>query len=261
MDISLKGKEALICGSTQGIGLAVAIEFAVCGANCTLFARNELALKEAVDVLDVSEGQKHSFLVADFSDPLKVSEAVKEHLQKKTVHILVNNTGGPPSGPITDANGDAFINAFRQHLVNNHMLVQAVVPSMKSAGYGRIINIISTSVRIPLKNLGVSNTIRAAVASWSKSLSNEIGQFGITVNSVLPGFTKTKRLDTVIENTANQQQKDIDTVVREMQEEIPLRRFGEANEIAAVVAFLASPAASFVHGISIPVDGGRTGTI
>ena len=132
---------------------------------------------------------------------------------------------------------------------------------MKSAGYGRIINIISTSVRIPLKNLGVSNTIRAAVASWSKSLSNEIGQFGITVNSVLPGFTKTKRLDTVIENTANQQQKDIDTVVREMQEEIPLRRFGEANEIAAVVAFLASPAASFVHGISIPVDGGRTGTI
>ena len=123
MDISLKGKEALICGSTQGIGLAVAIEFAVCGANCTLFARNELALKEAVDVLDVSEGQKHSFLVADFSDPLKVSEAVKEHLQKKTVHILVNNTGGPPSGPITDANGDAFINAFRQHLVNNHMLV------------------------------------------------------------------------------------------------------------------------------------------
>jgi 3-oxoacyl-[acyl-carrier protein] reductase len=261
MDISLKGKEALICGSTQGIGLAVAVELALCGANCTLFARNEMALKEAVDSLDVSAGQQHGYIIADFSNFEEVKKAVSEHLTKKEVHILINNTGGPKSGAITDAKAENFINAFQQHLVNNHLLVQAVMPSMKAAGYGRIINIISTSVRIPLKNLGVSNTIRAAVASWSKSLSNEIGKFGITVNSVLPGFTDTKRLEEIIEITAGQQSKDKEKVIAEMHEQIPLQRFGEAKEIAAVVAFLASPAASYVHGVSIPVDGGRTGTI
>jgi 3-oxoacyl-[acyl-carrier protein] reductase len=261
MNISLKGKEALICGSTQGIGLAVAVELALSGANCTLFARNEMALKEAVDSLDVSAGQQHGYLVADFTNIEQVINAVSEHLTKKPVHILINNTGGPKSGAITDAKAENFINAFQQHLVNNHLLAQAAIPSMKAAGYGRIINIISTSVRIPLKNLGVSNTIRAAVASWSKSLSNEIGKYGITVNSVLPGFTDTKRLEEIIELTASQQSKEKEKVISEMQQQIPLQRFGQSKEIAAVVAFLASPAASYVHGVSIPVDGGRTGTI
>jgi 3-oxoacyl-[acyl-carrier protein] reductase len=220
-----------------------------------------MALKEAVDSLDVSAGQQHGYLVADFTNIEQVINAVSEHLTKKPVHILINNTGGPKSGAITDAKAENFINAFQQHLVNNHLLAQAAIPSMKAAGYGRIINIISTSVRIPLKNLGVSNTIRAAVASWSKSLSNEIGKYGITVNSVLPGFTDTKRLEEIIELTASQQSKEKEKVISEMQQQIPLQRFGQSKEIAAVVAFLASPAASYVHGVSIPVDGGRTGTI
>ena len=261
MNLSLEGKYAVICGSTQGIGLAVAEELALLGANCTLIARNEEALKGAVHTLDIALRQQHGYLVADFSKPEEVKSVIETHAGKTPVHILINNTGGPAAGPIIEATEEAFLNTFNQHLICNHILTKAVVPSMKKEKYGRIINIISTSVKIPLKNLGVSNTIRGAVASWAKSMANELGQYNITVNNVLPGFTSTNRLSALIENIAKRGNTVVDIVEKNMMEEVPMKRFAYASEIAAVAAFLASPAASYVNGVSIPVDGGRTGSI
>lgn len=261
MNLSLKNKNAIICGSTQGIGLAIAKELAKLGANCILLARNEEALKKAVLSLEKPYSQRHKYLVADFSDSAKVKSVVESVIAASPVHILVNNTGGPAAGPVTDATPAAFLQAFNLHLVNNHLLAQTVIPSMKSEGFGRIINIISTSVRIPIDNLGVSNTIRGAVASWAKTLSNEVARFNITVNNVLPGLTKTQRLDSLIEANAAKAGIDKKEQSRIMQETIPVRRFAESEEIAAVAAFLASPAAAYVNGTSIPVDGGKTGSI
>jgi len=261
MNISLQQKTALVCGSTQGIGLASAIELAALGANCILMARNEHALQEAVNKLDNSQHQQHQYLVADFDKPDEVSAVIAAFMKENEVHILINNTGGPQGGPITNATEDEFINAFNRHLICNHILTKAVIESMKEAGYGRIINIISTSVKIPVPNLGVSNTIRGAVASWAKTMANELGQFNITVNNVLPGYTNTQRLQSIIESIAAKRNTSSYSIAEEMQAEIPVKRFGEAAEIAAVVAFLASPAASFINGTSIPVDGGRTGSI
>jgi 3-oxoacyl-[acyl-carrier protein] reductase len=261
MNLSLEGKYAVICGSTQGIGLAIAEELALLGANCTLVARNEEALKAAIQSLDFALRQQHGYLVADFSKPDELKKVIEAHTAKTPVHILINNTGGPAAGPITGATEDAFLNTFNQHLICNHIMAKACIPSMKKDKYGRIINIISTSVKIPLKNLGVSNTIRGAVASWAKTLSNEVGQFNITVNNVLPGFTSTNRLSTLIENIAKRGNTVVDIVEKNMMEEVPMKRFADASEVAAVAAFLASPAASYVNGVSIPVDGGRTGSI
>ena len=261
MNLSLEGKWALICGSTQGIGLAVAEQLAMLGANCILMARNEDSLKEAIAKLDISNRQLHAYHVADFSKPDEVRRGINEIVAARPIHILINNTGGPAAGPVFEAKEEEFIKAFNQHLVCNHILAKAVVPGMKEAEFGRIINIISTSVRIPHKNLGVSNTIRGAVASWAKTLSNELGEFNITVNSILPGYTTTARLQAVIDNNAERRNVDKESVEKEMMESIPMKRFGDPQEIAAVVAFIASPAASYVNGVSIPVDGGRTGTI
>ena len=261
MNISLQQKTAIVCGSTQGIGLASAIELAALGANCILMARNEKALKEAIKKLDVSLYQQHQYIVADFDKPDEVKAVIAGFVKDNEVHILINNSGGPQGGPITLATEDEFINAFNRHLICNHILTKAVIESMKEAGYGRIINIISTSVKIPVPNLGVSNTTRGAVASWAKTMANELGQFNITVNNVLPGYTNTQRLQSIIESIAAKRNTSPDSIAEEMQAEIPVKRFGEAAEIAAVVAFLASPAASFVNGTSIPVDGGRTGSI
>lgn len=261
MNLSLEGRNAVVCGSTQGIGLAVAEELAMLGANCTLIARNEESLQTAVHNLDIALRQQHSYLVADFSNTNMVKKAIEDHVSKNRVHILVNNTGGPKPGPITTAGTEEFLNAFQQHLINNHNLAQAVLPGMKADGYGRIINIISTSVRIPLQNLGVSNTIRAAVASWAKTFSNEVAEFGITVNNILPGLTDTKRLGELIAVIAGARGVEDDVIRKEMINSVPVKRLGDAEEIANVVAFLASPAASYVNGVSIPVDGGKTGTI
>ena len=261
MNLSLEEKNAIICGSTQGIGLAIAEELALLGANCTLVARNEEALQNAVQKLDTQLRQQHGYLVADFSKPDEVKNVIQKHVEKNTVHILINNSGGPAAGLIIDATEEAFLNTFNQHLICNHILTQAVVPSMKKEGYGRIVNIISTSVKIPLKNLGVSNTIRGAVASWAKSMENELGQFNITVNNVLPGFTATNRLSTLIDNIAKKGNTVVEIVEKNMMDEVPMKRFADASEIASVAAFLASPAASYVNGVSIPVDGGRTGSI
>jgi len=261
MDLSLQGKNAVVCGSTQGIGLAIAEELALLGASCTLIARNEESLKKVIKGLNISKGQEHNYLVADFSKPDEVRKIIDEHIASRSVHILINNTGGPPAGQIVDAKSDDFLKAFNQHLVCNHILATAVITSMKKEGYGRIINIISTSVRIPLKNLGVSNTIRGAVASWSKTMANELGQFNITVNNLLPGNITTQRLSSLIETTAKKGNVLIQVVEQNMKDEIPMKRFGKPSEIAAVAAFLASPAGSYINGVSIPVDGGKTGSI
>lgn len=261
MNLSLEGKTAIVCGSTQGIGLACAIELASLNASCVLIARNEDALQQAIEQLDTSKNQKHKYIVADFNKPMQLKAAVESFMEQNIVHILINNTGGPPAASIVDSTEDDFLNAFNQHLICNHILTKAVIPSMKKEGYGRIINIISTSVKIPLPNLGVSNTIRGAVASWAKTMANELGQFNITVNNILPGSIKTQRLESIIKNTANKKNITQEEAEHQMQQEIPMKRFAEPSELAAVVAFLASPAASYVNGVSIPVDGGRTGTI
>ncbi|HYE54813.1 MAG TPA: SDR family oxidoreductase, partial [Chitinophagaceae bacterium] len=257
----LDGKTAVVCGSTQGIGLAIAEELALLGANCILLARNENALKDAINTLDTSNRQLHSYAVADFSDPTQVKAVITQIAEQHTVHILINNTGGPPAGPIIDAVPEQFLITFNQHLICNHLLTQALVPGMRSAGYGRIINIISTSVKIPLKNLGVSNTIRGAVASWAKTMSLELGKYNITVNNILPGFTRTQRLTAIVSSNAARRNTNEEAMEKEMQKEVPMQRFGEPSEVANVAAFLASPAASYVNGVSIPVDGGRTGSI
>ena len=258
MDNSLKNKTAVICGSSQGIGFATAKELAVNGANCILIARNPGALQTAVAQLSIVGDQHHQWVAADFADNHSVEEAIKNIVRKQRVEVLINNTGGPKAGPILDASTDAFEQAFRQHLINNQILVRTVVPGMKEAEYGRIINIISTSVKTPLANLGVSNTIRLAVASWAKTLANEIGQFNITVNSILPGLTQTQRLDELVKHSASVAKKDQDLVESQLKDSIPMKRFGTPEEIANVIAFLASPAASYVNGTNIAVDGGRT---
>jgi len=261
MNISLEGKYALVCGSTQGIGLATAKVLASMGATCILLARNEESLKEVLPLLPVPFSQPHSYAVADFSDSHQLKLVVETILKKTIIEILVNNTGGPKAGSITDATSDDFINAFTQHIIGNHTLANAVIPGMKLKGYGRILNIVSTSLKTPLPNLGVSNTIRAAVGSWAKTLSNEIGQYNITVNNILPGFTETARLTSLIANRASTQNIDTASVKNEMLESIPMKRFGQAEEIANAVGFLASPAASYITGTSLRVDGGRTPSI
>ena len=261
MNLSLEGKNAIICGSSQGIGYAIAEELALMGANCILLARNAENLKLAVSQLDIAIRQSHSYHAIDFNEQEAVKQLIRQITSAQPIHILVNNTGGPPAGPVTEALEEQFLRAFNQHLIINHILTKAVMEGMKKEGYGRIVNIISTSVKIPLKNLGVSNTIRGAVASWAKTMANELGQFGITVNNVLPGFTNTERLTSLIETTARKGNALVEVVERNMIEEVPARRFGQPSEIAAVAAFLASPAASYVNGVSIPVDGGRTGSI
>jgi len=261
MQLSLTGKHALVGGSTQGIGLAIARELALLGATCTLIARNETSLQAAVAGLDTAAGQQHDYLVADYSDYNTVKNVVAAYVAQQPVHILINNSGGPAAGPITEATPEAFLQAFQQHLICNQLLAQLVTPGMKAEQYGRIINIISTSVKIPLKGLGVSNTIRGAVASWAKTLSNELGAFGITVNNILPGATATARLETIVNNKSAKTGTAKADVEEEMLAEIPMKRFGQPEEIAAAAVFLATPAAAYITGVSIPVDGGRTGSL
>lgn len=258
MNFDLSGKRAMVCGSTQGIGKASAVELARMGASITLLARNEDKLIQVLKELDQSNGQVHDYIACDFEHEEELKEKVTAYVANQDVHVLVNNTGGPPAGPMLEAGTMEFIRAFSNHLICNQILAQAVVPGMKKNRFGRIVNIISTSVKAPLKNMGVSNTTRGAVANWAKTLSMEVAPFQITVNNVLPGSTMTSRLMTLMDTKAKQSGKSFEEVKAETEKEVPAGRIAEPEEVAAAVAFLASPAASYINGINIPVDGGRT---
>ncbi len=258
--MTLVGKHALVGGASQGIGRACAVALAEAGASVTIVGRDAAALDQVLAQLPRPSGaaQIHRALLADYSNWKSVSKAVSDHVAAHgAVHIVVHNTGGPAAGPIVNAAPEDFARGFEMHVLTGQAIVQSCVPGMQAAKFGRVINITSTSVVTPIRGLGVSNTIRAAVANWSRTIAGELGVFGITANTVLPGFTRTARLDSLFKGRATKNSSTIDAVEREALATIPAGRFGEASEIAAVVAFLASPAASYVNGINLPVDGGR----
>ena len=257
MDLKLNNKNALVCGSTAGIGKATAIGLAAEGVKVTLIARNEDKLKEVL--AELPEQRQHDYIVADFSNPEELKNKVSDYMAKNNgFHILVNNTGGPKAGTVLDAELNEFESAFTQHLKCNHILAQTVVPFMKKENFGRIINMISTSVKQPIEGLGVSNTIRGAVANWSKTLATELGPFGITVNNVLPGATATERLTSILHNVAKKIDGTYEQAETMMKNVTPAKRFAEPEEIANAVVFLASTCAGYINGINLPVDGGRT---
>ena len=259
MDLNLAGKNAIVGGGSKGIGRAIAVELALLGANVTLLARSVELLQEVAGKLDKSKGQQHDYIEVDYSNPELLKAAVGKYLAdtRKPIHILINNTGGPPAGPAVNAKAEEFLAAFTNHLICNQTMVQLTIDGMKRAGYGRIINVISTSVKAPIKGLGVSNTVRGAVANWSKTLSFELGEWGITVNNVLPGATMTDRLDEIINDKARKTGESRDYLIEQMKKQVPLRRFADPMEVAAAAAFLASPAGGYINGVNLPVDGGR----
>ena len=259
MNLDLTGKHALVCGGSQGIGHAAAIELAKLGADVTLLARSRDALDRALAALPrVHAAQTHATIAADMNEHAELRAKAEATANAHAVQILVNNSGGPPGGPAHTAALDDFRIAFNQHVMAAHILLQAVLSGMQTAGYGRVINVISTSVKEPIRNLGVSNTVRGAMASWAKTLATELGPSGITVNNVLPGYTKTARLDQILTDRSKATGKSEDEIAKTMLATVPLGRFAEPTDIAAVIAFLATPAAGYVNGINVPVDGGRT---
>lgn len=262
MNLDLTGKTALVCGASQGLGAAVAQELAILGANVYLLARNEENLKAVLHSLDTALQQQHGFFVADTSSTQSITEIITKFLASgHSIDILINNSGGPASGPLLNTAAEDLEKSFRSHLVAAHTLAQLVVPGMQAKGFGRIINIVSTSVKQPINGLGVSNTVRASVANWAKTLANEIGKYGITVNNVLPGYTKTDRLDYLFGKQAADAGTSVAAIVDKTVALIPAARLGEPEEFAAAVAFLCSPAAAYINGINLPVDGGRTGSL
>jgi len=261
MDLNLSGRHALVCGASEGIGRAVAHELALLGADVTVLARRAEALDAVVKALPNAGGQQHAYLVADAADTVGLRDAVAARCAERTVHLLVNNTAGPAGGPAHSASEEAFLDTFRRHLLANHALVQTVLPGMREARWGRIVNVISTSVYEPIPNLGVSNTIRGAVAGWAKTLSRELAIDGITVNNVLPGYTETGRLDQILADRARASGKPADDVATGMRQTVPAGRFAQPEEVAAAIAFLCAPAAAYINGVSLAVDGGRMQSI
>jgi 3-oxoacyl-[acyl-carrier protein] reductase len=261
MELSLHNKTALVNGGSRGIGHATALALSRLGASCILMARNEDDLRKAVAELPAAAHQQHRYIVADMDHPQQVADIVSGFTAQSPIEILINNSGGPAGGPIIQAGENEFVQTFNRHLIGNHLISKVLVESMKQSGYGRIVNIISTSVKIPLPNLGVSNTVRGAVASWAKTMANELAPFRITVNNVLPGATSTRRLEQIIENNARKRNETPEQIAEEMRKEIPMKRFAEPEEVASLAAFLCTPAAAYITGTSIPVDGGRTGSI
>ena len=261
MDLNLTGRHALVCGASEGIGRATARELAALGADVTAMARRADALDAVVAALPRAQGQRHDVLVADVSRPDELRARVDALAAARPVHILVNNTGGPPGGPVFSADAAAFLDAFGRHLLANQALAQATVPGMRAAGWGRIVNVVSTSVYEPIAGLGVSNTIRGAVAGWAKTLSRELAASGITVNNVLPGYTETGRIEQILQDRSAATGKSREEVAAAMLASVPAGRFAKPEETAGVIAFLCSPAAGYVTGVSLAVDGGRMQSI
>jgi 3-oxoacyl-[acyl-carrier protein] reductase len=259
MPPDLLNQFAVVCGSSQGIGRSIAQGLAERGASVALLARNKNALDAVRDQLASSLGQVHTVWTADFLEKQQVAEVASRIAEEiPAIHILINNTGGPPPGPLLSADTQAIESAFQLHVLCNQVLTQAFAPKMIAQHYGRIVNVISTSVKQPIPGLGVSNTIRGAVASWAKTLATELGPSGITVNNVLPGYTRTARLSSLLSMRAKSSGMSEDDIEQGMLAEIPARRFASPEEIAAAAIFLASPIAGYINGINLPVDGGRT---
>lgn len=261
MDLNLSGRHALVCGASEGIGRAAAHELALLGADVTVLARRQPALDAVVAGLPRNGAQHHRTLVADLADRDALRSRVNALVAEAPAHILVNNTGGPPGGPVFAADEAAFLDAFGQHLLANQVLAQTVVPGMRAAGWGRIVNVVSTSVYEPITGLGVSNSIRGAVASWAKTLSRELGPHGITVNNVLPGYTDTARIEQILRDRTAATGKSREDVTTAMLASVPVGRFAQPEETGGVIAFLCSPAAGYVNGVSLAVDGGRMQSI
>lgn len=261
MNTDLRGRHALVCGGSEGIGRAAAEALAIAGADVTVLARRPEKLAEVVAALPRRADQHHGHVAVDVSDTAALRAALATLVAAQPVHVLVNNTAGPPGGPAHGADPEQFVAVFRQHLVAGQVLVQAVLPGMRAAGFGRIVNVVSTSVKEPIANLGVSNTIRGAVAAWAKTLSRELAADGITVNNVLPGYTRTQRLDQILRERAAASGKSTDDIAKGMLAAVPAGRFAEPAEVAAAIAFFASPAAGYVNGTSLAVDGGRMQSI
>jgi 3-oxoacyl-[acyl-carrier protein] reductase len=259
MQLDLSGHHALVGGASQGIGRAAAIELAQLGADVTLLARTADTLQATLRELPKTHAaQKHAWQIVDMADTVALQSIVAAIAAERPADILINNSGGPPGGLIHEADPGAFEAAFRQHVIAAQVSVQALLPGMRERGYGRIVNVISTSVKEPLPGLGVSNTVRAAMAGWAKTLSGELAADGITVNNVLPGYTNTGRMDYLRASLSRSSGRSIDEIAQSQRATIPAARFGEPAEIAAMIAFLCTPAASYVTGTSIAVDGGRT---
>ncbi len=262
MKIDLSGKNAIVCGASQGIGWAIAKQFASCGANLLLIARSESKLLNNINELHKNENQRFDYLTADLSEPNKLNELLLPKLKEfGTFHILVNNSGGPKSGKISEASVEDIQLAINSHLIAYQLLTQIVLPGMKKENYGRIINITSIGAKQPIDNLGVSNTIRGAISSWAKILSREVAPFGITVNNLLPGYILTERLKSLFQSEAERNGTTFEIEINKLTENIPEKRIGSADEIGFAVAFLASNFANYITGINLPVDGGFLRTL
>ena len=257
MDLGLKDKVALVCASSRGLGRAVAQELAAEGAALFMCARGAEALEQAHKAIAETPGSRVSSLAADLTDPAEVSRVVdKAVAELGRVDILVTNIGGPPPGPFETHSAEAWEKATRQNLLSVVHLCRAVVPGMQERRWGRIINITSIAAKQPVENLILSNTMRAGVIGFAKTLSNEIAHLGITVNNVLPGYTRTERLEQLAENLATRKGSTRTEIMAAWAQSSPSKRIGEPKEFAAVVTFLASERASYLNGTSIQIDGG-----
>jgi len=259
MNIKLQNKNALVCGSSQGIGKSIALEFAESGANVTLLARNRDALELVLKDLSNDGTQKHSYICSDIADIESIESEIKK--QKESFDILVNNTGGPAPGILYEAKTEDLEAAFKNHIIAAQRLTLMLVQGMKEKKFGRILNIISVGLKQPIMNLGISNTIRGAMGSWAKTLASELGPFGVTVNNILPGYTNTERLNHLFEHRSNIEKISIEEVKAGILNEVPAKRLGEPNEIGYLACFLASENASYINGINLPIDGGFLRTL
>ncbi|MGH1516501.1 SDR family oxidoreductase [Chryseobacterium sp. JK1] len=261
MNIQLFSKNALVGAATQGIGAGIALELAKCGANVTVMARNESKLKDIVSSLPIiNTEQKHQYLVADFSDFENYRKIITEYFQRNAVDILVNNTNGPEPGLALDKSVDDYQKAFDLLFKTVCETTLLALPNMIKQGTGRIINVSSLSVKEPIGNLALSNSIRSAVIAWAKTLSNEIAQHNITVNNVLTGYFDTERIQNLIRHESQQTGASQEEIKKARENKIPMKRLGKTEEYGHLVAFLASDYASYLTGTSIPLDGGLNNT-